>query len=236
MNSVDESAEVPKVLFFGHAPEERPSALRSQVGPRRWNKLNLKAHFEKGVQERVADPALRQSLCTPKDATQEEAKVLGLFDYGSGNLNTVASQDTIPFEIVLDSGPVDHVTDSHEAPGYMVNVNEKSSESFSAANGEPIPNRGQMTLNLSTAEGHPIQSVFEVCEVAKPVWSVGKICDSGCAVTFDSKGATVKHVAIGKTPCNFEKRRGLYVASLPLKRPPASQPTSTSAFSRQGKR
>ena len=126
---------------------------------------------------------------------------------------------TLPFEIVLDSGAVDHVADSSEAPGYTVDGNEKSTANFSAANGESIENRGVMTLNLTTTEGHPIQSKFQVCDVSRPLWSVGKICDAGCAVTFNSKGATVKHAATGKDVCTFERRRGLYVASLPLSKP-----------------
>ena len=97
--------------------------------------------------------------------------------------------------------------------------NAKSAMKFAAANGDPIPNRGEMTLNLTTTEGHPIKSKFQVCEVSRPFWSVSKVCDAGCTVNFDDKGATVKHTASGKDLCVFERRRGLYVASVPLARP-----------------
>ena len=50
------------------------------------------------------------------------------------------------------------------------------------------------------------------------MWSVGKICDNGCSVTFDAKGATVKSKE-GKDVCTFERRNGLYVATLGLQRP-----------------
>ena len=86
-------------------------------------------------------------------------------------------------------------------------------------NGDPIPNRGEMILNLTTTEGHPIKSKFQVCQVSRPLWSVSKVCDVGCTVTFDSKGAIVKHTASGKDLCLFERQRGLSVASLPLARP-----------------
>ena len=65
------------------------------------------------------------------------------------------SPSTLPFEIVLDSGAVDHVADNHDAPGYAIDAKSKTTASFAAANGEPIENEGEMTLNLTTTTGHP---------------------------------------------------------------------------------
>ena len=135
------------------------------------------------------------------------------------DLNAVSEYTTLPFEVVLDSGAVDHVADNAEAPGYSVESKGRSNLSFSAANGDRIENRGVMIFNLTTTEGHPIKSKFQVCDVSRPLWSVGKICDAGCSVTFDSKGAAVKHSASGKTLCTFERRGGLYLASMPLFKP-----------------
>ena len=61
-------------------------------------------------------------------------------------LNNV--QQDLPFEIVLDSGAADHVSDSVDAPGYEVtpSAGSKAGAAFIAANGARIPNRGQMTL------------------------------------------------------------------------------------------
>ena len=103
------------------------------------------------------------------------------------------------------------MADCKEAPGYAVDSTQKSTASFSAANGEPIDNHGQMTLSLVTTEGHPMQSVFQVCDVARPLWSVSKICDAGMKVTFDAKGASVMHVGTGKAVCNFERKKGLLI-------------------------
>ena len=113
-------------------------------------------------------------------------------------------------------------------------IRDRSSAKFAAANGDPIENRGQMTLNLTTTTGHPIQSVFQVCEVSRPLWSVSKICDAGCSVTFTSKGASVKHDGTGKELCTFERKRGLYVASLPLSKPADGDAPAT--FSGQDRR
>ena len=160
-----------------------------------------------------------------------DALVAALFR-SSGDINTLSEQTTLPFEIVLDSGAVDHVADCADAPGYSVSSEGKSTKSFSAANGDPIENRGVMTLNLTTTAGHPIQSKFQVCNVSRPLWSVGKICDAGCTVTFDSKGATVKHSATGKDLCSFERRGGLYLANLPLSKP--SKPSTPAGDGQQG--
>ena len=127
------------------------------------------------------------------------------------------------------------MADNQDAPGYKVDSEGKTAASFSAANGEPIENKGAMTLNLTTTEGHAIKSRFPVCEVSRPLWSVGKIYDAGCTVTFTNKGASIKHTATGKQLCLFERRRGLYVASLPLSKPtaPTSLKGSGQVFKRQ---
>ena len=95
--------------------------------------------------------------------------LISLLTHSGGNLNAVDTPEFLPFEIVLDSGAVDHVADSVEAPGYIVNANSKSTQSFAAANGDPIDNRGEMILNLTTTAGHPIQSKFQVCDVSRPL-------------------------------------------------------------------
>ena len=165
------------------------------------------------------------------DHDSPESMIAALF-HSEANINAMDEQATLPFEVVLDSGAVDHVADSAEAPGYAVSREGKSVMSFTAANGDPIENRGVMILNLTTTEGFPIQSKFQVCNVSRPLWSVGKICDVGCTVTFDNRGAHVKHNATGKNLCLFERRGGLYVARLPLSRPKDVCSVSTSTCGR----
>ena len=80
-----------------------------------------------------------------------------------------------------------------------------------------------MVLNMQADGGGMLQSTFQVCNVSRPLWSVGKICDKGCSVTFDAKGASVK-TATGAEVCTFERRNGLYVASLTLKSPGFMRP------------
>ena len=153
---------------------------------------------------------------------------ISLLQGAACELNTVASDTNPLIEVVLDSGAVEHVADNLDAPGYPVDASKRTIASFSAANGEPIENRGQMTLNLTTSSGHKIQSHFQTCDVAKPLWSVGKICDAGCNVMFTKAGAVITHEAYGKELSRFERTRGgLYMASMPLGKPPAEASSST---------
>ena len=100
---------------------------------------------------------------------------------------------------------------------------------FIAANGARIPNRGQMTFALRAEGGPPINSTFQVCKTNRPLWSVGKICDSGCKVIFTSKGAEVIHEANKKAVCSFQRQGGLYVGTLRL-----GNPNRASSFTRPG--
>ena len=156
---------------------------------------------------------------------------VALLDSEEDQLNNV--QEDVPFEIVLDSGAADHVSDSVDAPGYSVepSAGSKAGKGFIAANGARIPNQGQMALSLKTEDGKQINSTFQVCKTNRPLWSVGKICDSGCRVVFSMDKAEVVHEKSGKRVCSFQRQGGLYVANLKLGRPPAAQP-----FTGQGRR
>ena len=153
-----------------------------------------------------------------------------LLDAEGDELHNV--QEEIPFPVVLDSGAADHVSDNVDAPGYVVEPSpgSRAGRGFIAANGAKIPNRGQMKLALKTEDGKPIESVFQVCETSRPLWSVGKICDNGCTVVFDAAKAEVIRKSDGRSLCTFQRSGGLYVANLNL-----TNPKRPSSFTRQGK-
>ena len=113
------------------------------------------------------------------------------------------------------------MADNVDAPGYQVNPSKgsKAGAAFIAANGEKMANRGEMRLKLESDKGVSLGSVFQVCTTSRPLWSVGRICDNGNTVTFDAKGASVKHAASGKELCYFHRRNGLYVSTLDLVKP-----------------
>ena len=91
--------------------------------------------------------------------------------------------------------------------------------------GGTIPNMGQSKLNLTDC-GSDIESVFQIAAVTRPLMSVGRICDEGHRVTFDSVMAVVNDKD-GKELCRFHRKDGgLYVAKLTLRSP--------AGFGRQG--
>ena len=82
---------------------------------------------------------------------------------------------------------------------------------------ERIPNKGEVTLEMKSGTT-PIKSTFQVSQISKPLWSVGKICDAGYTVTFDKGAAVVTHAATGKK-AEFKRNNGPYVAELQLRNP-----------------
>ena len=86
-----------------------------------------------------------------------------------------------------------------------------------------------MTLSLKTESGQEIDSTFQVCKTNRPLWSVGKICDTGCKVVFSANKAEVIREKTGKSICSFPREGGLYVGKLSL-----SSPNTSSSFTRQG--
>ena len=130
-----------------------------------------------------------------------------------------------PFEVALDSGAGEHVADDKEAPAYHVSESRgsRAGQHFVAANKSRIRNRGQFTLGLRSGgrgkhAGRDIKSTFQVASVTRPLRSVGRICDEGYDVKFTKSEAVVLNPQ-GKVICRFERRGGLYIAKLWLRRP-----------------
>ena len=71
--------------------------------------------------------------------------------------------------------------------------------------GGTIPNLGQKQLHLSdNAAGSDLQSIFQIAAVTRPLMSVGKICDAGHEMTFNSVCAVVKGKD-GTELCRFHR-------------------------------
>ena len=95
---------------------------------------------------------------------------------------------------------------------------------FVAAGGKRLKNEGQALLHLLGNGGVGLRSVFQVAEVTRPLWSVGKICDQGFEARFTKTKATILDEQ-GREVLSFERRNGLYVARVKLRNPRfAAQP------------
>ena len=171
------------------------------------------------------------------------------------NLNVVEEPEYIKMDLVIDSGAADHVADTREAPGYEVTPSQGSrqGECWKTASGDLIPNRGEMILDLQSGNSS-ITSTFQVGALSRPLWSVSKLCDAGCTVTFDSKKAVVVHQASGGQMTEFPRRGALYACDMLLRNPrnsgakvqspgpdskckdaPSNAGVRTSSFQRQGR-
>ena len=93
-----------------------------------------------------------------------------------------------------------------------------------------MPNKGE--VHLQNSKGNEILSKFQVAAISRPLWSVGRICDAGYEVRFSKGGAQTLHAASGKAQTlhaasgkavgRFERRNGLYMATMKLRNPKSS--------------
>ena len=91
-----------------------------------------------------------------------------------------------------------------------------------AADGGKIDNEGEALLNMVTTDskggGHAVKANLQIADVTRALWSVGLICDSGLQVTFAAMSASILSKA-GEEICHFERRHGLYIATVQLENP-----------------
>ncbi len=125
-------------------------------------------------------------------------------------------------EIALDSGAGDRVISRMDLPGAPVRDSRgsRSGQHFLAAGGQRLPNEGEMALILQDEKtGATVDSVFQVAEVTRPLWSVGKVCDKGYKLLFDALKAEI-FKNLGDAPlCTFERKGGLYIGRLKVRNP-----------------
>ena len=127
------------------------------------------------------------------------------------------------FEVALDSGAGDHVSSGAEAPAFAVeeSAGSRARQHFLGAGGHRMPNQGQMKLDLRAENGkrgRDLKVIFQVAKVTRPLMSVSKICDAGLAVKFTKDLALVIDAKDNEV-CRFQRRGGLYVASMKMRNP-----------------
>ena len=67
-----------------------------------------------------------------------------------------------------------------------------------------------------------LNSVFQIADITRPLMSVSKICDQGLFCFFGKEKAIIQN-AEGKNVCEFQRRGGLYVATMKLERPTSGE-------------
>ena len=91
--------------------------------------------------------------------------------------------------IIIDSGAAETVIPYKQIKGYAVQETEDSKEGicYASATSDPIPNMGEQTLPLQTAEGTWRSMRFQAAPVERPLGSVMRICAAGHRVVFDAE-------------------------------------------------
>ena len=145
--------------------------------------------------------------------------------------------EDVELEVTLDSGCVDHVMDSSDAPGYCIleSAGSKRTQNFVVGNGHKVPNRGETHLNLEAdvnGNKSPLQAIFQVADITRPLMSVSKMADQGLECLFKKEVALVMNNK-GEVVCEFQRRGGLYVTTMKLRRP--KETVDPQPFPRQGR-
>ena len=134
----------------------------------------------------------------------------------------------------LDSGAGEHVVNADDVSTLTVkpSAGSQNKRHFVAANGQRIPNMGEVAMRLKGNNGN-VNSTFQVAPVTRPLHSVSKMCDTGCEVRFNKeRGLVVKD---GKVIATYPRMGGLYVAEFEASdRDNDGAPGQPSGFTRQG--
>ena len=91
---------------------------------------------------------------------------------------------------------MEHVSPPELAPGANIVPSDGSKRGwkYTVANGDDIPNLGQKTINVVTESGKSAVLTTQIAEVAKPLTSVGEMCDNGNLVIFSATGGVIYNV------------------------------------------
>ena len=229
-------------------PPPPPAQEERSLSSSRFNKKDtarlrrerlLGEEFEKGKGEGLL--GLGTKKCGDEDCGNTNCRgLVGVMEcYGGECLMTEGGEsEFLDFKVTLDSGAVDHVTPSDTAPGYEVKESaaSRAGGGFIAANGEHIPNEGQVTLCLETGNVE-VDSTFQVADITQSLWSVGRMCDAGSGheVHFKRDQAVVIDALSGKPLFTIGREPGgLYKGDLKLRNPKFKGKGGAQGFQRQG--
>ena len=104
--------------------------------------------------------------------------------------------------VAVDSGACDNVIDPSELPAYEGMVKETQAslmhDDFVAANGETIPNYGELKIPIITREKTLRSICFQAAGVSKGLLSVEKMNESGHFVVFDGDDSYIANKKTGE--------------------------------------
>ena len=168
-------------------------------------------------QDKWATRLSTSSSSTPRSTRSKSSSVLGCLEVEVGDEEVMAMAAPRTIKVAADSGAGDHVAAAELVGAHLVvpSAGSRSGRHFVAANGDRMRNRGEARLKLSDPKaGTTLHSTFQVADVTRALYSVSKMCDEGCVVTFtESEGTVTKD---GKVVARFVREGGLYVAEMEI--------------------
>ena len=119
----------------------------------------------------------------------------------------------LPHPLVIDSGAAETVIPTDWCANYPTRQGDgsKNGRYYTAANGEPVYNRGEKTLLLASRDGSDLRKMtFQCADVHKALGSVSQIVKRGNRVIFDENGSYIQNNLSGDVLW-LEERNGVYV-------------------------
>ena len=115
-------------------------------------------------------------------------------------------------QILVDSGAAENVLPPDLLPDYEIQEGEarKNGVKYMTADGNEIPNLGELDVPFRTYEGHKCGIKFQLADVKRPLLSVTALTAKGNRVSFHSTGGTIVSQD-GKQKIDFKKQQGVYV-------------------------
>ena len=143
--------------------------------------------------------------------------MVGCLEVESGDEEVLAMAAPRTIKVAADSGAGDHVAAADLVGAHLVvpSAGSRRGRHFVAANSDRMRNQGEARLRLSDPKaGTTLHSTFQVADVTRALYSVSKMCDEGCVVTFSAtEGLVTKD---GQVVARFAREGGLYVAEMEI--------------------
>ena len=117
-------------------------------------------------------------------------------------------------KVLVDSGAAENVIPLGLLPDFDIKEGEakRNNVRYTTADGNELPNLGEICLPFRTKEGHKCGVTFQVCDVSRPLLSVTALTAKGNVVAFHDHGSTIT----GKDgkKMSFRKESGVYILEM----------------------
>ena len=181
-------------------------------------------------------------LYAEKEERKEKARwescgPINFLDTIGGELSNVSQtneSEWVEVKSVVDSGATKCVAPRSLADQIPIKESEASKRglSFQGAGGEKIRNYGTRTIPAMTNEWLPLEMMYDVADVVKPLNSVSQICDGDNTVIFTKHGGWIQNNR-SQNVISFPRVSGVYEMTTWIPRKAHSGPETV--FTRQTK-